>query len=116
MAATAVRSKLSVVQIARTVAAATACAAVLHPGNRGPMAVIACDFSMCTCQCKCCLRIVIECPHVPADRVMARVTLLVEVASVWIIVLMTGNTGGVVATERLGFVTVRALCFAVVTQ
>ncbi|MCP4945293.1 MAG: hypothetical protein GY924_25375, partial [Planctomycetaceae bacterium] len=65
---------------------------------------------------KVALQIVIESPRVPGNRIVARATLIIEVAAVWVIVLMARDTFRIRVAERLRRVTVFAFILSVNTE
>ncbi len=116
MAATAVGTKLSIMQITGFVAAAAASASEFHSAERRAMAVIAADIDVRTREREVCLQVMIECPRGPGNRVVARAALLVEIAAVRIFFLMAGNASGFRLAESLCFMTVGALHIVVFSE
>ena len=116
MAATAVGTKLSIMQITCFVAAAAASASEFHSAERRAMAVIAADIDVRTREREVCLQIVIECPRGPGNRVVARAALVVEVTAVRIFFLMAGNASGFRLAENLCLMAVRALHIVVFSE
>lgn len=109
MAAAAVGTKLSIMQITGFVAATAASASGFHSAERRTMAVVAADIDVRTGKRKVRLQVVIECPRGPGNRVVARAALLVEIAAMWIFILMAGNASGFRLAESLGLMAVGAL-------
>lgn len=80
------------------------------------MAVVAADIDVRTGNRKVRLQVVIEGPRGPGNRVVARAALLVEIAPVWIFVLMAGNASGFRVAENLCLMAVRALRILVFSE
>jgi hypothetical protein len=54
--------------------------------------VVTSDNNVSSSQGKVGLQVVVECPRIPGNRVVAVLALVVEVAAVWILFLVTRNT------------------------
>lgn len=71
MTTAAIRAELTIVDIVRTMTAATAAIDHLHVGQRTAVAALAAHVGVCALQRKFCLDIVVEGPEIPCDRVVA---------------------------------------------
>lgn len=116
MATLAVRAELAVVNVVGQVAiravAAETCLAIEFPSMTG----LAGGVTVCTCQGKAGLRVVIEHPFRPRDGVMTQAAITAEIASMRIVFAMTICAFLRCVTEYVRFVARTALRVVVLTQ
>lgn len=105
MAAATVGAEFTVVYIAGAMTIAAGIANTLHRSQRTPVTVVAGNINMGAIQTEARLRVVIEQPQVPCDRVVAGATFIIEAALVSIIFCVTVDAVVVRADEYRGFMT-----------
>lgn len=116
MTTSAVGSKFAIVHVARAMAVTTASAGGLHFLQRVSVAIVAGDLNMSTRQRKIRLLVVIKQPLVPGNRVVAGITLFVEISAMRIVLNMAGNTGGIRLAKGLRFMAVDTFHLAMGTE
>jgi hypothetical protein len=111
MAATAISTEFTVMNIIRPVTAKTTTIDTLHFWQSTAVAVVASDARMSALENEIRLHIVIESPDIPCDRVVAAAAFSIEVITMRIVLLVTGNTIRVGIRKNLGSVAVIAFRF-----
>lgn len=101
MATSAIRPKFAVVNIVCPVAVSAFTFGCLHFLERSSMAVITRDVDVGSVKCEVRLHVVVECPSIPVNRVVTAVALTVEVATVRVVFLVTGNALGICLAKYL---------------
>jgi hypothetical protein len=94
--------------IVGAVAGMTAAIDGLHFRQRASMAVITGDVDVSALQWKVGLNVVIKCPDVPCNRVVACAAAIIEMPVMRIVFLVTGNTVRFYVSENLGGMTLFA--------
>jgi hypothetical protein len=124
MAAATVGAEFAVMNIIGTMAAAAASIDRFDSVERRSVARIAGNFGVSAFKRKIGLYVVIECPDVPGDRVMAGVAAVIEIASMRVVFAMTGDAVGFdvrknpcgLIGDGLGSVTVLAFVLSMLAQ
>lgn len=116
MAAPAVRTKFTIVNIIGTMTAVAAVADSLHRCQRTAVTVVTGDIQMRAVYRETGLRIVIKQPKVPRDRVVAGLTVVLEPARVRIVIKVAVNALGIRASKYFGLVAGFTLEIVVLAQ
>ena len=116
MATTAVGAKLTIVNIVSAVATATATANHLHARQRASMAGLAADVGVRTMQWKLRLHVMVKCPELPGDRVMACVAIIFKSTVMTIVLQMAGNAARLDVGKTLAGMAVITLFLLVLTE
>gem|GEM_PF-5744091 len=116
MAAATVGAKLTIVQITCAMAVATTRSGRLHFLQRASVTVVTRHINVRAFQSETGLQLVVEGPLIPADRVVAGSTLIVEIAAMRILILMAGNTCGIRFPKGLRLMAVVAFCFPMLPE
>ena len=95
MAATAIRTELAVMDVVGSMATAAVAVQDPHPGQGAAVAVVTGDIAVRTLERERGLRVMIEKPDVPCDRIVAILAALGEIAAVWIRLPVAGNAIGI---------------------
>ena len=109
MAAATVRAKFTVVDVVGTMTVGAAVANPPHRCDRTAVTIIASDTQVGAVNLETGLCIVIEQPQVPGDRVMAGLAIVLEFASVRIVIKVAAGARGIGFSKHLGFMAGLAL-------
>jgi hypothetical protein len=91
VAATAVRSELTVVNVVRAVTPTTGVTRIAHRSERASVAIVAGNVHVGAFQQEIGLRVVIEQPEIPGNRVVAVPTIVLKIAVVRVVISVAGN-------------------------
>ena len=105
MATAAIGAEFPVVGIVCPMAVSATATDGCHVFERAAMTGVACNIDMCAVERKVGLQIVIESPDVPADRVVAGLAAVLEVATMRIVLLMAGDAVTISVREFLAAMT-----------
>lgn len=108
MATTTVRTEFAVVNIIGQVTVRATIAGLAHRGKRAAMAAFACNASVRAVQLEVGLRIVIEQPQVPGDRVVTRLAVAFKNTFMVVVFEVAVDTGVGSVREELRLMTVIA--------
>ena len=116
MTAAAVGTKFAVMDIVGQVAVGTAVAGFAHRRQRATVATPAGDIDMCTMQFKVGLRIVIEQPQVPCDRVVTGFAIALVDAMVVVVLEVAVDTAAAGINKYLRGMALTALDIGVLAE
>lgn len=116
MAATTIGAELAVMHVVSAMTVAAVVVDGLDFRKRAPVTLGTGDVGVTAHQREIRLNVVVEIPRLPADRVMARVTALVEIAIVVVVLEMARDAGAVGIGERLVFMALAAFLVAMLAQ
>jgi hypothetical protein len=116
MAATAIGAKLTIVNVVSAVATSAATANHLHARKRAAMAGLAADIGVRAKQWKLRLHVMVKCPELPGDRVMACVAIIFKSTVMAIVLQMAGNAARLDIGKTLADMAVSTLILLVLTE
>lgn len=109
MAAAAVVSEFAIVNVIRAMTITAAAVNSFYFDQRSSMTIVAANSGVCAVKRKVGLKIVIERPDVPCNRVVTRLTAITHIAFVRVVVTVAGNA--VHGLVRIGLTGVAAITF-----
>lgn len=116
MATTAIGAKLTIVNIVRAMAAATAAANHLHASESASVAGLTAHVDVRSKQRKLRLYIVVKSPEFPGDRVMACVAIIFKSPVMAVVFQMAGNAARLDVGKALAAMAVITLFLQVLTE